>query len=430
MQEVDVTKEEENLANHGYMKDIVWNLIGQFAYLFGLWIITVLTTNVFEATGAGILGICLVAGNICGSLASFNLRLQYASDINKEYKDRQYIVLRFILTFASVIMTFCYALALSYTWEVIGAIMLFSIYKASEFVSDIFYGAMQRKGKLYIGGIFMTVKGVVSVAAYAIAAFASHNLYVSLAIMGIAVWLVTIAEGFYCFRILKVEFKLISGDWRVIWKLFLICIPLFVVLLCSNLLPSVPKIFFEKLYFAEEFGLYNSIATVAVLIQTAASSIALPIVPKISEMYGRGDKKGFLKWSGLTCTAVLVIGIIGVIAAVTIGDWALNLLYQGRVDEYAYTFVWTIVAGTATALFTIITQVLGGMHSKWGVMIASLAGTAICLAISYPFCAYQYVNGISFALMIAISIEIVVGLVFIGLGIKKMDSLSNSNKAD
>lgn len=425
MQEEIVVK-EENLANHGYLKDIVWNLIGQFTYLFGLWIITVLTTNIFEAEGAGVFGLCLVAGNICGSLAFFNLRLQYASDINKEYKDQQYIALRLILTLSSILLAFIYALSLSYSKNVIWAIMLFFIYKSSEFVSDIFYGAMQRKGKLYVGGIFMAVKGIASIGAYALAAIISKNFYASLIAMGIAVWLITISEAFYCYKILKVQFKLESGDWRGVWKLLLICIPLFVVLLCSNLLPSIPKLFFEKLHSAEEFGLYNSIATVAVLIQTAASSIALPIVPKISEMYGRGNKKGFLKWSGLMGAAILAIGIIGVICVIFLGDWALHLLYQGRVDEFSYTFVWTIVAGTLTALFTVLTQVLGGMHSKWGVMVASLAGTLLCLAISYPFCHYQYVNGISFALMISVGLEIIVGLIFVVIGLRKTKPISEN----
>lgn len=411
-----------------YFKDIIWNLIGQFVYLFGLWVITVLTTNIFESLGAGIFGLCLVAANICGSLAFFNLRLEYASDINKRYSDAQYFYLRLVLTLATYLMAFIYALLLQYDWQTITAILLFFIYKSSEFVSDILYGTMQRHGKLYIGGIFMSIKGVVSVAVYALFSYTLKDLNISLIAMGVAVYIVTFIEWFYCKKKLGISFKWEKGDAKQCLSLFLVCLPLFIVLLCSNLLPSIPKLFFEKIYTAEEFGLYNSIATVAVLIQTAAASIAIPIVPKIAEMFEAGDKKGFFKWSGLTTLAILLIGIIGVIAVLLLGDWALHILYQGRVDAYSYTFVYTIIAGTLTALFTVLTQVLGGMKSRYGVMIASVIGTAICFAVSYPFCYYQYMNGVSYALMVSIGVEFLFGLIFVYLGVRKMGKKEESKE--
>lgn len=413
MKDADQTSNERKR----YGKDIIWSLIGHFVYLFSLWLVTVLTTNIFDSAGAGILGICLVAGNICGSIANFNLRLIYASDVNNRHKDSTYFTLRVCLSLVTFIAAFAYSISLQYTFDIVGAIMIFFIYKSSEFVSDILYGTMQRYKKLYVGGILMSIKGVVSFVFYAASSLMFNNLFISLLAMSLSVWVITLIEFVYCKKALGLKLLSKNGEFTSLVTLFLECLPLFVVLLCSNLLPSIPKIFFERIYSSEEFGLYNSIATVSTLIQTAASSIALPMLPKISKTYKDGEIKSFKKLSSLTLGFIVGLGAIAALCVLLFGDWALHILYQGRVDSLSYTFIFTIIAGTFTATFTVLTQILSAMSLKKAITIASIAGTLLCLGISYPFCLYQYVNGVSFALMCSIGLEVVIAFVFIIKGL-------------
>ena len=68
-------------------KDILWNTIGTFSYMFALWLVSIMTTNFLGYEQAGVFSLCLVASNIATSFGSYYVRVYYASDINKRFSD-------------------------------------------------------------------------------------------------------------------------------------------------------------------------------------------------------------------------------------------------------------------------------------------------------------------------------------------------------
>lgn len=406
---------ETKKAKTNFGKDVIWNLIGQFAYLFGLWLITVLTTRYAGYEAQGVLSLALVASNICMSFANYYLRLQYAADIENKYADSDYVTARFTLTAISALICFVYCLVLQYSWAVLGSIMLYYVYKIFEMLSDIYQGVLQRHGKLYIGGYTMTAKGVLSVGAFAVITMLTHDL--NLGLLGLAI----IGGLIFALDVLltrkKTTFRI---NWRAysikkVWSLVVLCFPLFILLFCSNVLPSLPRIFFEKMYSKQELGYYASIANIAVLIQTAAVAIMMPLVPKISELYKTGQTKKFLKFDGVIIAALVALSGLACLLVYFLGDWALKLVYGDEIGPYTYTFIWAIVATAMTAFVTIVTQILGAMEKRFWATIAMLVGTGICAALSYPLCRDEYMNGISFSLIIAEGVTVVLCLVFIFL---------------
>ena len=421
----DVIKKKTSLG-----KDVIWNLVGQFAYLFGLWLITVLTTRLVGYEAQGVLSLALVASNICMSFGNYYLRLQYASDINGRFSDSDYVIARFGLTAVSFLICFVYALILRYEWPVILSIMLYYVYKVFELLSDIYQGVLQRHGKLYVGGMTLTAKGILSVGIFALTAALTHSL--NLALVAIAV----VAAAIFVLDILLTRrFTSFRLDWRsfqfkTFFTLIGLCFPLFILLLCCNVLPSLPRIFFEKIYDKTQLGYYASIANIAVLIQTAASAIMLPLVPRISELYKKGEDKRLIKFSFGIVIACVALGLLATVLVYFLGDWALRLLYGEEIGPYTYTFLWAVVAAVMTALVTITTQVLGGMERRFFATIAMLVGTALCAGLSYPLCRDQYMNGISFSLIIAEGVTVLLAIAFIWFFRKPKAVMSNLDASD
>lgn len=396
-------------------RDLIWNLIGQFTYLFSLWLITILTTRLMGYDKQGILSLALVAANICTAIANYFLRLEYASDLKSRFTDSDYVITRFILTGISAIVCLLYCFALRYSFEIIGCIMLFYVYKVFEMLSDIYMGVEQKYGKLYVGGIVLTAKGVVSVGVFAVLAYATKNFVISLLGLGLCGAAFFVIDVVATRKLTPYKIDLSSYRAKTLGSLLCVCLPLFLLIFLSNTLPSVPRIVFEKIYSHEELGYYASIANIAVLIQTAASAGTIPLVPKISRLYNNGDTNGFLKYVGGFLGVFALLGLIAIVAVVFLGEWALTLIYGESVQPYAYVFVWVIVATILTAMLAIATQILGAMSHRFLAVIPVLIGTGVSAGLSFPFCTYFYMNGISFSLISGAGAALVISLVFIWL---------------
>lgn len=407
-------KNNANPARRGTSKDIVWNLFGTFSYMFSLWIISILTMNTLGESGAGVLSLAMIVSNIATSFGSYYVRVYYASDVSKRFSDEDYFFTRMLTNAGGVLIALVFSLAMRYSLATIMSIMLFYLYKVCELFTEIHSGAFQRQGKMYLGSILMGLKGLIVIPFFLVGARLCHSLDIGILLMDAVALLFLPLELLFLKKFTAFHFAWRSFSWRQIGKILRICFPLFLVLLCSNLLPSIPKLLFEKMYGEDLLGFYSSIATISVLIQTAASSVLLPVLPKISLTYLKKRFASFYKLLILIAALVIAMGLLAYVLTLFLGDWALGLFFRDRpVLEYSYTFKATVVAGTFTALFVVLNQILAAVGGGAGLIIGSLAGTLACLGVSYPLCKYAFMNGISYALDIALGLEVAIFLGFI-----------------
>ena len=404
--------------------DIFWHTVGTFAYMFGLWLVSILSAKLLSYEDAGVFSLCLVASNIAMSFGSFYVRVFYAGDNKRMFSDADYWFSRLITCLFSVLVVVVYSLGMRYSPQVFWAIFLFYVYKVFELFTEIHSGAFQRHGKMYLSGILNSIKGIGSLLGFVLGAVLTHTLIGGFAFMvGVAV-LVFIAELWLLRFSLQVTFSLRDFSWNRIGKLLLFCLPFFFVLLCSNVLPSIPKVMFEKMYTTEEYGYYSSIATISVLIQTAAGSILLPLIPRIEKAYSEHRLKDFALTSGGMLGFTLVLGVVAFVLVYFLGDWALSLVFDQSILQYSSTFPLTILAGTALAFFVVMNQVLIAMNDKLGLIIGCSVGTLLCFCVSETFCRRFYMDGISYALILSVMVEV---LIFIGFMVFRWVKIQKNN---
>ena len=87
-----------------YKKDILFNTVGNFAYLGALWLMSILVVRLGNFELAGYFSLALTMSNIFISLASYTVRLFYAADIQRKYQDHQYFYMRVFTTALSFIL--------------------------------------------------------------------------------------------------------------------------------------------------------------------------------------------------------------------------------------------------------------------------------------------------------------------------------------
>lgn len=407
-----------------YKKDTLLNTIGNFAYLGALWLMGVLVVRLSGFEDAGYLSLAMTSANIYISLASYTVRLYYAADLNYKFSDNQYILMRIMTTASSFMLCVACSLIAGYSSKKLIVIILFYIYKCGEMMSDILFGLLQRKGKLYLSGYSMTFKSVISLLIFCLVLKLCKNLVLALALMAVVAILIFIFIDYPLAKKYSSEkIALKKEDVKPALNLCKICFSLFIVGLCFNIIPSLPRLVFEKIYSTEELGYYSSISTITVLISTAVNCVLVPLVPKFTTYYQERKKKQMTMLTFGCIGIILFIGLICIIGSIVLGKWLLTLLFGEEIASYVYIFKWVILATILQSIIICFNDFFVAVDRQKTLMAGSVLGLVICVLLSFPLCKMHYMYGVTNALIISQGIEIVFFLFYIVKIIKNMDNL-------
>ncbi len=404
-----------------YKKDTILNTVGNFAYLGALWLMSVLVVRISGFDDAGYLSLAMTSANIYISLASYTVRLYYAADLDYKFSDNQYILMRVLTTGASFILCVGCTMIAGYSFKKFLVIVIFYIYKCAEMMSDILFGMLQRKGRLYYCGYSMTAKSVLSLAAFCGVLMLTKNLIVTLSVMSvIAILIFAFVDYPLAKKYADEPIKLKKEDMKPALTLCKICFSIFVVGICFNVIPSLPRLVFERLYSTEALGYYSSISTITVLISTAVNCVLVPLVPKFTTFYQENRRKNLTLLTFGCIGIICLIGVVCFVGSLVLGKWLLVLLFGEKIIPYVYIFKWVIVATILQSIIICFNDFFVAADRQRVLLIGSLIGIALCIALSYPLCKAQYMYGVTNALIISQSVEIVFFLILTAKLLREM----------
>lgn len=404
-----------------YRKDSLFNTIGTFAYLGALWLMSVLSVRLGSFETAGYFSLAMTASNIYIAIASYTVRLYYAADIQGEFSDRQYFLMRGITTTISFILCVVVSLLSSYSTYALTIVLVFYVFKVFEMMSDILYGAMQRQGKLYIAGISMVIKSVIVLGLFILILAKSHELlYAEIAIAIGAAAIFFFLDCLYCKRIGISFLPKGKTDLSAAGKLMWICFPLLVVGIFYNLIPSLPRLCFEGMYSTEEYGIFSSLSTVTVLISTAVNCVTIPFIPRMSDCFERKERKGFLQSILLLLGLTVAVGGAARILSAVAGEWFLTTLFGETIRNYMHIFNLIILSTVITSVVIILNGVITAAKKQLWLLIGNLPGLLVCLIFSTPFCQQYYMAGVCYVLILAQGLNMITLCILSGIIMNKM----------
>lgn len=400
-----------------FKRDTFANAIGIFSNMASVWLISILIVRITGYQDAGNFATAISSANVFAAIASFSTRFYYSADTVHRFSDIQYYLSRFITIFFSIAACFAATLLMQRNLSVCLTVLLYYLCKCVEMASDILFGTMQRYGKLYYSGISMFLKAVGSLLFFTIAIYHTKNLNVALFVMFLFCLLIFMAYDIR--RSLSLSKKTLvktDKDWQMAFQLLAVCVPLFFVTLCYNFIPSVPRIVFGWMYTEGELGYYASISTITVLVSTAISCVAIPIIPRLSEAFLQKNKKKLVKILSIMLTATAGIGLCGFLCSVLFGESVLVFIFGGKIRQYAYLMNGMILASTFTALISCYINFFVAAGKLKELMASSFIGMCICAGCVIFFCKWFYMDGLVYCLLLSQGIE----LIFLSIFLKKI----------
>lgn len=334
------------MKHNKYASDALYNTIGTIVYFFSIWIMTAVVVRVSGFTDAGILSVAMTISNIFVNISNYGMRSFQSSDINEKYSNQQYLLSRYITCTISIVLCIIFIIICRYESKYFIAIIMYMLFKLVEAITDVLYGILQRNHLLKNAGLSLCLHGTIPVILFTIILLFTQRINVSLLCLFISSFFIFII---YDYKIcIKLQRNLFKISFRINFKstmhLLAECFAMFIVSICPLILQAIPKLQFERMYSAEEMGIFSTVASPTVVISTLTSCIMIPFLPLFAKYINNKDRKNLFKIFFSFLLGVVLIGIIGCILANYLGVWFLTLLYGDGLQNYKMLFIYIIIS--------------------------------------------------------------------------------------
>ncbi|MDR3156530.1 MAG: hypothetical protein LBT69_01230 [Lactobacillales bacterium] len=168
------------LHNLQLQKDYFWNTLGTAAYSFIPVVFMIFVTRINGIFVSGIFTFSFNTSMIFAAVAIFGGRSYQITDVDEEFKSRDYVVSRIITCFLALFASSMICCFLDRKTLYISVItMIFVLYQISVAISDVFYGILQKSNKLYIAGFSLTLKTIAGSIVFMILDIMTKNILLS-----------------------------------------------------------------------------------------------------------------------------------------------------------------------------------------------------------------------------------------------------------
>ncbi|MCA0985135.1 oligosaccharide flippase family protein [Halobacillus yeomjeoni] len=400
----------------------LWNVSGIVLYTLSQWGILVVIAKFSTAEMVGIftLGLALTAPVMM--LMRFNLRVAVASDDQNQYSFSEYFTSRVYTTVGFILIMGIVSIAYSDQFYTMTVILLLSLARAVDSISDILHGRLQKEERMDLVAKSLILKGILSLGLFSLLMIVIHDLFIS--IIGMLVgWLVILVV--YDYRKTR-NFTHIQWKWKRKDQkaIFFLTLPLGLALLVDSLVANIPRYFIESFQGVEALGFYAAIFYIIHAGSNVVIAISNAVLPRMSKDFQAFRLKKFIQ---LNTVLVLLLSLGGLLAVGFVyyyGGDVLSLLYTSEYEGYNHLFFLLMVAGVIKYLGKFIETALFATR-KFKVQPYINGVTMLIIAVlSFLWIPSYGLNGAAYALLVAELIQLIVRGLILALFLYQQHSIS------
>ena len=363
-----------------------WSLVANVMYAFTQWMLLIVLARLSDAHTLGTFSLALAIVAPVFMATNMRLRFVQSADFSGRWRFADFLKVR--IGGSSIGLVACLVLSLFFlrSREVVFVLMGVGLYKAVESIQDICIGVCQRHSKMRQAAILTLVSGVLVIATFSVAFWKSRSVVFAafaLALVRVATLvLLDVPTAVKVGGSKKAECppKKPLDDAPKGWRtLVTVAWPLGVVAALDSLNAGVPRYFLASLHGNSELGNYAAMTHLAFAGFVVVNAFGQSMSPTLADRFGSGDYSGYKAMVSRLFGFALVVGAIGVVGVLLVGDWVIRILYGGGFDVSTRDFALVMAAGAMSyvclaAVFVLSSaQKLGIQAWLYGTNLVSVA---------------------------------------------------------
>ena len=385
-------------------RNAAWALAGNLGYAACQWAVLIAIAKLGSAADVGrfALGLALTAPAMM--LANLHLRAIQATDARGEHPFRVYFRLRLLTTSAAFAAIALVAAALGYRGADLSIVVAIAAAKAIESLSDVAFGLLQHAERLRRIACSMLVKGVLSVAAVAVALALGGGLLVASVAMVLAWTTVFLAGDLRAALRLAPVRGVVSP--RALATLAGVALPMGCVMALNSLTANVPRYALAASLGPTGLGHFAALVSLLLAATQPLLAVGAAVSPRLARHFV-SDPDAYRGVTRRLLTIAALLGIGAVAGAVTAGRAVLTLAYA---PEYA--------AHAPVLVILAVTAAIGFLASAFGVavtaarrftpqLVIAVAALGVCALASRTLVPLLGLRGAAFAMLASESTRLV-----------------------
>lgn len=409
----------ENRKTKSVQQNMIYNTVGSLVYYFCQWVMTVLIVRMSGFEDAGILSLAMSVTAAPAIVGLFNIRSYQVSDLKGQYSDSVYIRSRVYTNLLSFVVCLFVVFVNGYPLEKAAVILMFMCFKMAEGAADVYYGIDQKKERLDYAGISLTIRGLGSLALFCGIFMLTKNLF--FCVLGMSFFSFAVVFVYDRRIVSRLTEEREPAAFSQIKSLLITCLPLAVVAFLNNLSLTIPKIYLEKYYGEEIFGIYSSVSSPTIVVQLAATTLFAPLVPVLTKQFNENHKKEFRKILAQFFGLILAGTVLGVVLSKLFADWVLKILYGEEIGPYTNLFIpvffIAVLIAVNASLFSVCT-LIREIKSQY---VVGIAGIVSAFLLSVTVVKELSLEGTILAFVGTLVIQIVIQIFLIVRKVRKID---------
>ncbi len=348
-----------------------WTFVGNVINAASWFAMTIVLAKLGSPEHVGQFALALATTAPIFMFATLRLRDVQATDSKQEYLFGDYFALRLITTALALLVVVGVVTVSGFQWEVALIVLATAMSKASEAISDAFYGLFMQQERLDRIAKSMIIKGPLSLIGLGLGFYLTGSVFWGVA--GLASARVVIMLGYDLRNAalsLNPSTRLIGNlipkelprpRWNktTLARLAWLALPLGFVTMLISFNTNIPRYFIEGHLGAYQLGIFAAIASFQKVAPTVVQALGRSASPRLAKYYAAINARAFRRLSLRLVGIGVVLAGAGVVVALFAGRFILTLFYGA---EYALPGLFALVmlaAGIdyiATMLLFVITS--------------------------------------------------------------------------
>ncbi|MCU7740180.1 lipopolysaccharide biosynthesis protein [Priestia megaterium] len=395
-----------------------WTLIGNGLYAFSQWFIVFILAKYGSPQMVGIYSLGLALSAPVLMMTNLQLRVVQATDFKNKYPFGLYFGLRIIMTILALMIIIIAMLFLNYNENKFLIILIVSLSRGIDALSDIVYGVAQKHERMDLMSRSRIIKSILIIIMFPVCMYVWGSLLAgSVAILIISIICLLFIDLVNAKGYENVKPLIEKRSFLYIIKM---AFPLGVVLMLGSLYTNIPRYAIDSYLGEKELGYFTAISYFVVAGQTIITSLTQPASPRLAKIYSLGDINNFKRLLIKLCGVGLLLSVIGILASITLGEEILTILYTVEYRKYQVLFILLMLS----TLFIYMGAFVGcGLTASRNFGIQPyLEGIAVLISImaSWLLIPILGLNGAAIGILIASIIQFVLKVIAIRYSLKKV----------
>ncbi len=391
-----------NAPRGSLRRSFAWTFAGNVLFGISQWAVLSLIAKLGSAEMLGQYAFALALATPVSMLSHLNLRAVLATDMERRHSVGDYLVVRAAAT-ALALAAFAVLAATEDSAGLAAVILLLGVSLGADNISEMCYGAFQRDERMGMIARSMIARGLVSLAALALALSVTGKLAPAVAALAAGRAFVLVAHDLPLAS--RGQDLTLAGPGSC-WVIFRTALPLGLVLMLISFTSNVPRYAVESFLGVRELGAFAAVAVLLNAGGTVANALGQAATPRLARHYSRRDFASFRRLTATLAGLTLLLGAAGVLFGAVAGRGFLHLAYSAEYAAHSGLLVVVMGAGTLVYLAIVLGYVITSARSFLAQLPLLVVVAATAAAASWLLVPSMGLTGAAVSVALAASLQI------------------------